>query len=89
MRGDDSKTDTRRKESKRAEMGSQGEYGYQAADFSPFISLVFFGAAEVIWDPRGKKQWNKNNALRITEGKEENACLVILEKILMVQYDLI
>lgn len=42
MRGDDTKTDTRRKESKRAEMGSQREYGYQTADFSPFISLVFF-----------------------------------------------
>lgn len=48
--GDDSTTDTRRKESKRAEMGSQQECGHQRAYFSPFISLVFFGAAEVIWD---------------------------------------
>ena len=50
MQGDDSMTDTRRKESKRAEMGSQQECGHQTAYFSPFISLVFFGAAEVIWD---------------------------------------
>lgn len=66
-----------------------GSMGIKQLTSHPLSPLCFFGAAEVIWDPRGKKQWNKNNALRMTEGKEENACLVILEKILMVQYDLI